>query len=333
MTPGASSGSGAPCRTSSVYVLDAHLQPIPVGVPGELYVGGKLARGYLGRPELTDERFIANPFSEAPDARLYRTGDRARYHGDGTLEFLGRADHQVKLRGVRIELGEIEAVLEQHSAVGQAVAVVREDTVGDRRLVAYVTPAAEAAPAPRDLRDFLKQKLPAYMLPSAIVTLAALPLSPNGKVDRGALPPPAPGASAADRGGARPATPTERLIAAIWEDVLGTPDVRVDDNFFDLGGHSLLAVQVLDRLEKATGVKPRPTDLFLQTLGQLASACDRRARVPEPSARARAPREDLRHHHAVAFRSPRRPPVSIWRRPSRHCRCTGACCCSSPSSR
>ena len=247
---------GRPIAETQIYLLDEQLQPVPVGVIGELCIGGEgLARGYLGRPELTAEKFIANPFSSAPGMRLYRTGDLARYLPDGQIDFLGRADHQVKLRGFRIELGEIEAVLSQHPSVHQSIVMVHEDAQGEKRLVAYIV-NAEAPAVPHELRSFVKQKLPAYMVPHVFVTLAELPLTPNGKVDRRALPAPdAPGEELSGSGDDAPRTPTQEMLAGIWCEVLGLKQVNLSDNFFDLGGHSLLATQLSSRLKEAFRVE------------------------------------------------------------------------------
>jgi thioesterase domain-containing protein/aryl carrier-like protein len=247
---------------------------VPVGVPGELHIGGAgVARGYLNRPDLTAEKFIADPFRPEPGARLYRTGDLARYLPDGNIEFLGRLDHQVKIRGFRIELGEIEAVLQQHPAVHEAVVVRHEDMPGDPRLVAYVEPPPDAPlPSADALRQYLRQHLPAYMVPAALVPLAALPLSPSGKVDRTALPLPAQ-SRAAQGALVAPRTPVEDLLATIWADVLQVERVGLYDNFFELGGHSLLAVRVVQRMEQVWGKKLALATLFAgPTIAQLAQA-------------------------------------------------------------
>ena len=235
---------------TEVYILDRHLQPVPVGVPGELHIGGAgLARGYLNRPELTQDKFIPNPFSHKEGARLYKTGDLARYLSDGSIEYLGRIDFLVKVRGFRIELGEIEAVLSQDPGVLQTVVIAREDVPGDRRLVAYVVPNQELAPTTTDLRRVLKEKLPDYMVPSAFVMLSALPLTPNGKVDRRALPAPQGLRPEMSANYEMPQTEAEVLIAAIWQEILQLEKVGINDNFFDLGGHSLLMVQIYNKLQ------------------------------------------------------------------------------------
>jgi amino acid adenylation domain-containing protein len=240
---------GRPIANTQVYILDAHLQPVPIGVPGEIYIGGDgLARGYLNRPELTAERFLLHPFSPTSGARLYRTGDLARYRPDGNIEFLGRLDHQVKLRGFRVELGEIEAVFTQHPAVREVVVVVREDTPGDKRLVAYVVSAQAQFPTISELRSFLQGKLPEYMVPALFVFLKALPLTPNGKVDRRALPRPDSTRPELETGYVTPQTPIEETVAGIWAEVLKVERVGIHDNFFALGGHSLLATQVISRI-------------------------------------------------------------------------------------
>jgi amino acid adenylation domain-containing protein len=255
---------GRPIANTQVYILDRYFQPVPAGVAGDLYVGGDgLARGYLNRPSLTAERFVPDPFSTTPGQRLYRTGDLARYLPDGSLDYLGRGDQQVKLRGYRIELGEVEAVLASHPAVREAVVVAREETSGDRRLVAYLVPASTSArPTAAVLRTHLRERLPDYMVPSAFVLLDALPLTPNGKVDRRALPAPDAPAGTPDSGYVMPRTPTEEVLCGIWTEVLGTPRVGIDDDFFELGGHSLLATQVVSRVREALQVEVPLRALF-----------------------------------------------------------------------
>jgi hypothetical protein len=230
-----------------------------------------VARGYLHRPTLTAERFVPDPFGRAPGARLYRTGDRARWRSDGTLEFLGRLDQQVKLRGYRIEPGEIETVLARHPAVREAVAVVREVQPGDTRLVAYVVPTPGAAATADELRHWAQAQLPAYMVPAAFVPMADLPLTPTGKVDRQALPAPVGGASDPSPY-VPPRTEIERAIATVWKEVLATEVVGIHDNFFDLGGHSLLLVRVWGRLRGIFRRELSVIDLFrYPTIGVLAT--------------------------------------------------------------
>jgi amino acid adenylation domain-containing protein len=265
---------GRPIANVRVYLLDRWLQPVPVGVSGELYVGGVcVARGYVNRPELTAERFVPDPFGDQPGARMYRTGDLARYRSDGTIEYLGRLDHQVKLRGFRIELGEVEAVLGQHPGVQVAVCAVHDHGPGDRRLVAYVVPAAGEMPAAGELRGFLAQSLPEHMLPGAFVAMDALPLSPNGKVDRRALPAPDGKRPELAAPYVAPRTATERALAEIWAGILGVERVGVEDNFFDLGGHSLLATQVMAATTDAFDVEVPLRRLFEQpTVADQAAA-------------------------------------------------------------
>ncbi|GAB4209888.1 MAG: hypothetical protein OHK0013_29850 [Sandaracinaceae bacterium] len=267
-------GIGRPLANQTVYVLDAHRQPVPLGAPGELYIGGLgVARGYLERPELTAERFVPDPFASRPDARLYRTGDLVRWSQDGRLEFLGRVDHQVKIRGYRIELGEIEARLASYPGVREAVVIAREDTPGDKRLVGYFTvhPGREVDPA--HLAEHLRAVLPDFMVPSHFVELAKLPLTPNAKVDRKALPRP-------DASQARIRTvehveaesDVERQIAEVWKRILGLAKVGTHDNFFELGGHSLLAVQAHREIKAATGKALTITDIFrFPTIAGLAA--------------------------------------------------------------
>ncbi|HYP01542.1 MAG TPA: amino acid adenylation domain-containing protein, partial [Pyrinomonadaceae bacterium] len=269
---------GRPIANTECYLLDANLQPVPIGVPGELYTGGVgLARGYLERPALTAEKFIPHPFAAEPGARLYRTGDRARYLPDGNIEFLGRADHQVKLRGLRIELGEIEAALGKHPAVQDAVVVVREDVPGDKRLVAYTVFKSGASAHGSELRLFLKETLPDFMLPSAFVALDKIPLTHNVKIDRRALP--APDTAARYDGGAAyvaPRTPHELIVASTWAQVLGVEAVSLHDNFFELGGHSLLATQVMSRLRESFQLELPLRALFESpTVAELARRVER----------------------------------------------------------
>jgi amino acid adenylation domain-containing protein len=254
---------GRPITNAQIYLLDAHLQPVPVGVAGELCIGGEgLARGYLECPELTAESFIPHPFSQEPGRRLYKTGDLARYLPDGNIEFLGRLDHQVKVRGFRIELGEIEAVLGQHWAVRQAVVLAREDRPGDHRLVAYVVPAQGQTHTGDELCRFLHSKLPEYMVPSAFVLLESLPLTPNGKIDRHALPTPNQQYPSVGSTFVAPRTPVEEVLAEIWAEVLGLEQVGTHDNFFELGGHSLKATQVISRVRHALAIELPLRGLF-----------------------------------------------------------------------
>ncbi len=255
---------GRPLDNTRVHLVDRHLRPVPVGLPGELCIAGMgLARGYLGRPELTAERFVPNPLAtpeDTPGGRMYRTGDLARWLPGGDIEFLGRIDHQVKIRGIRIELGEIESALAAQPEVTAAVVTIREDETGDRYLVAYVVaPGGTSVVSPGELRERLARRLPAAMVPAAWVFLDALPLTPNGKLDRRALPDPEP--LRAEREFVAPRTPLEEQVAAIWRTVLKLDRVGMDDNFWDLGGHSLIATKVLARVRDAFGV-----DLPLQLL-------------------------------------------------------------------
>ena len=254
---------GRPFANTQIYLLDPSMQPVPVGTPGEMYIGGDgLARGYLYRPGLTAERFVPDPFSADPGARLYRTGDLARYLPDGLIEFAGRVDHQVKVRGLRIELGEIESVLTEHEAVKEAVVLAREDAPGDKRLVAYAVAAGAERPAHAELAARLRAKLPEYMVPSGFVWLDAWPLMANGKVDRRRLP--APGAERPELAHAyvAPRSELERIIAGVWQQALGVERVGVRDNFFDLGGHSLRMLQVNGKLREALGREVSMVEMF-----------------------------------------------------------------------
>jgi amino acid adenylation domain-containing protein len=261
---------GRPLPNKQVYILDQQLEPVPVGVVGELYLGGDgLARGYLGREELTRERFMTSPWG----GRIYKTGDLARYQGDGQIDFLGRSDHQVKIRGFRIELGEVEGQLRQHGAVREAVVVAREDG-GEKRLVGYVVLEGDVTAS--ELKDHVRKRLPDYMVPSALVTLEKLPLTPNGKVDRKALPAPEAFASDCDGAFVAPGTPTEIALAEIWCKLLNVSRVGIHDNYFKLGGHSLLAIRVVSRIREAFQVDLPMSSIFeAPTIAGLAEAIER----------------------------------------------------------
>ncbi|MEH2191209.1 MAG: condensation domain-containing protein [Nostoc sp.] len=264
---------GRPFANISIYILNSHLQPVPIGVPGELYIGGAgLARGYINRPDLTKEKFILNPFSDEPGTRLYKTGDLARYLSDGNIELLGRIDNQVKIRGFRIELGEIEAVLLQHPDVWKTVVIVQEDNPDNKRLVAYVVPQLGKTPAVNDLRRFLKEKLPDYMVPPMFMMLEQLPLTPNGKIDRRALPVPETTISNLQQDAIAPRDTLEFQLTQIWESILNIHPIAVTDSFFDLGGHSLLAVRLMGQIQKHFG-RNLPLSVLFQgaTIEHLAS--------------------------------------------------------------
>jgi len=238
-----------------------------------MYVGGAgLGRGYPYHPELTAERFVPNPFSYEPGARLYRTGDLARYFSDGNIGFLGRLDHQVKIRGFRVELGEIEAVVGQHPGIRKVVVVLREDSPGDKRLVAYVVATQQPTPTSYELWGFLRAKLPEYMVPAAFVFLDSFPLTPNGKVDRRALPAPEQCRPGLEESYIAPRTSVEEVLAGIWADVLRIEKVGIHDKFFELGGHSLLATQVVARVREALSIELRLKVLFEKpTVAELAA--------------------------------------------------------------
>ena len=272
---------GRPIANTEIYILDPCLQPVPIGVSGELYIGGHgLARGYRQRPELTNERFIPNPFSSVSGAKLYRTGDLARYRPDGRIVHLGRLDHQVKIRGFRIELGEIEAVLSRHPAVRQAVVTAREDQQGIKQLAAYVVCPEGQAPSPTDLRAFVRTALPDYMMPSFFVFLDALPLTANNKVDVRALPTPVP-ARSDGLAHVGPRDQMEVQLIALWQQVLEVPKIGIHDNFFDLGGHSLKAAQLFFLLEQVFGRHlPLATLFQAPTIAALASVLSREEWVP-----------------------------------------------------
>ena len=273
---------GRPIANTEIYILDRHLHPVPIGVPGELHIGGAgLARGYLNRPTLTAEKFIPHPFSDIPSARLYKTGDLAYYRPDGDIEYLGRLDHQVKIRGFRIELGEIEAVLSQHPEVAQCVVIPREDEPGDKRLVAYVIPADREAPKSNEFRAFLKQSLPEYMIPAAFMQLESFPLTPNGKINRRVLPKPERADISSTTTYLAPRSQQEEALAQIWRHVLKLEQVGVNDNFFDLGGHSLLALRLFTEIEKAFGQNlPLATLFQAPTIKELAALLDLSSEAP-----------------------------------------------------
>ncbi|MDZ8090959.1 MAG: amino acid adenylation domain-containing protein [Nostoc sp. DedQUE05] len=265
---------GRPLPNRTVYILDRYLQPVPIGVPGELYIGGMgLAKGYLNRPQLTSERFIPNPFSTNPNSRLYKTGDLVRYLSNGNIDYLGRIDNQVKIRGFRIELGEIETVLSQHGDVEASCVIVCEDTPGDKRIVAYIVPYLGQTPTINQLRQYLSSQLPAYMVPHAFVMLESLPLLPNGKVNRRALPAPD------SRGELQvsfvaPRNQIEEILAQIWAEVLRIERVGIHDNFFELGGDSILSIQIISRAKQA-GLQLTLKQLFAhQTIAQLATVAN-----------------------------------------------------------
>ena len=275
---------GRPIANTTAYILDEFLRPVPIGVAGELHIGGAgMARGYINRPDLTAQRFISNPFSNRPNARLYKTGDLVRYRADGNIEFLGRLDNQVKIRGFRVELEEIEQILRQHVGVSDCVVVLREDHDHDQRLVAYVVAREESRSAVSELRNFVKAKLPSYMVPAAFEMIGALPVMPNGKIDRRALPEPQT-PTEIDESFAAPRTPIEELLAATWREVLKLEQIGIHDNFFDLGGHSLLAAKVVSNVRIALDVEFGMVDVFqAPTIASLAELLYPRAMQQEPA--------------------------------------------------
>jgi surfactin family lipopeptide synthetase A len=290
---------GRPIANTQVYILDAHRQPVPVGITGELYLSGDgLARGYLHRPELTNERFITNPFRQQPgqpSGRMYKTGDLARYLPDGSIEFLGRIDHQVKIRGFRIELGEIVETIKHYTGVRETLVLAREETVGDKRLVAYIVAQDDQPFSVQSLRAYLQDKLPGYMIPAAFMLLAALPLTPNGKIDRKALPAPSYTASdsmaATDDNFAAPLMTIHHQLIKIWEELLNVHPIGIRDNFFELGGHSLLAARLLAEIERVSGTRlPLATFFAGATIEHLANAilgdADTRSLAPAVAIRA-----------------------------------------------
>ena len=264
---------GRPIANTQIYILDASMQPVPIGVIGDLYIGGDgLARGYLNRPAATTEHFIPNPFSQNPDSRLYKTGDLARYRHDGNIEFVGRNDYQVKIRGHRIELEEIEVSLRQHPEVQEAVVVVQENTPDDKRLIAYIVPTQRHSLLIEHIREYLREKLPAYMVPSALTLLNALPLTHSNKIDRRALPIPRWTEKIAEETYAPPTSVVHYQLKQIWEKLLDTQPIGIRDNFFNLGGHSLLAACMVNQFEQVSGKKIALSALFAgPTIEQLAN--------------------------------------------------------------
>nr|WP_275976573.1 amino acid adenylation domain-containing protein [Geothrix alkalitolerans] len=275
---------GRPIANTSLYVLDPSLRPVPPGEMGELYIGGAgVARGYLNRPELTAERFLPDPFSDVPGATMYKTGDLSRYRADGILEYLGRIDDQVKIRGYRVELGEIEAALAAQPKVWSCAVLARADESGAKQLLAYVVARDDARPDAGELRSFLKERIPGYMVPAHFIFMDALPLTPNGKVDRKALPPWTGETAGAEKGG-KPRTRTEQALAAIWCDLLKRDTVGVDDDFFDLGGDSMSGIGLLIQIKSTFGVDLELAGLFDHLrLSTLATAIDTLALEKIPS--------------------------------------------------
>lgn len=278
---------GHPIANGSVYILDAELQPVPVGVAGELHIGGYgVGRGYLNRPQLTAEKFIPHPYSSVPGARLYKTGDLARYRPDGQIEYIGRTDTQVKVRGFRIELGEIEATLNRHEMVQAALVITREDVAGERRIVAYVVPRSGATVTPVELREYLQQRMPKHMLPSHFILLDEIPLTGSGKADLRRLPSPEQVRRSTNGNHAEPSSELEQAIAGSWREVLQIDEVGLDDNFFELGGHSLLMIQIQNKLQKVLAREISMVELFqYPTISALAQHLE----TPKAAAESMSP--------------------------------------------
>jgi amino acid adenylation domain-containing protein len=276
---------GRPIDDLQVYLLDRYGQPVPIGVPGEMYVGGPgVVRGYLNRPKLTSERFIPNRFSDKPNGRLYKSGDLARYLPNGDIEYLGRIDHQVKIRGFRIELGEIEAIISQYLGVRETVVIVSEDSANSQRIIAYVVPQKEQTLAISELRSFLKSKLPNYMIPAVFIILEAIPLTANGKVDRKALPTLNIVRPELEKTYIEPQTKVEKELANIWAEVLNLEKIEINENFFELGGHSLLATQVISRIHKTFDIELPLRRLFeFPTVTQLAKKIEEKKLSAKPA--------------------------------------------------
>jgi len=261
---------GRPYRNATAYVLDARLRPVPIGIPGELHIGGPgVARGYLNRADLTAQKFIANPFSDDPADRLYKTGDVVRYHEDGNLEFLGRSDNQIKIRGFRVELEEIERVIRSHEAVENCVVIATDGN--DKCLVAYLITTNNSREPISDLRNVLKTKLPSYMVPAAFEVVDEFPLTSSGKINRRALPEPQFNRTTADGAVELPTTPLEEILLEAWREVLKVDQIGINDNFFDLGGHSLLAARLVSNLRSMLDVELNMVDVFeASTISALA---------------------------------------------------------------
>jgi acyl carrier protein len=273
---------GRPIANTSIYILDVYGQPAPIGVAGELYIGGvQVGRGYLNRPELTPERFLPDRFSGEPGGRMYKTGDLCRWLSEGVIEYLGRTDYQVKIRGFRIELGEIEAHLGGYPGVREVVALAREESGADKRLIAYLVCEGERAPSVEDLRGYLKKRLPEYMQPARFVWLEQMPLLPNGKVDRRALSAPEVSWSEEGESYAPPRTLVEEALVEIFQEALKLDRVGINDNFFELGGHSLLATQVVSRVNDAFEIELEVKTIFeARTVAQLAAALTAQEQKP-----------------------------------------------------
>ncbi len=281
---------GRPVANTQIYILDPQLRPVPVGIAGELHIGGvQVARGYLNRDELTQERFIKDPFAGDSAQRLYKTGDLARFLSDGAIEYIGRLDHQVKLHGLRIELGEIETVLTDHPAIKAAVVIVREDHAGDQRLVAYTVSSTTEKCSALEVKDFLRQQLPEFMLPSAIVWLDNLPFTASGKIDRQALPAPSREVEHVRGDDVVSDNDNEATMIAIWEELLEIDGIHVSDSFFDLGGHSLLSLKVVEKFKKQTGISIGPASLVSQTLRQVVAQAEAKAASGDAGQENRGP--------------------------------------------
>jgi len=295
---------GKPIPNMQLYVVNPQMQRLPIGMPGELCIGGEgVTRGYLNRPELTDERFIPDPFSTTPGARMYRSGDLVRYLPDGNLEFLGRIDHQVKIRGYRIELGEIEALLRQFTGVAEAVVVAHKAQDGDQQLVAYVSPAGQVELDHTVLREHLRKTLPAYMVPTQIRILEEMPLSPNGKVNRKALPSPESSAPEQVAVMSTPQSEMEQLVSSVWQKILQMDTIDINQNFFDLGGHSMKMAQVQTALSQKLNQKVPLADLFqyptIHTLAaHLGNGSDKNTNTKEIPRKQREGQRNIRERMA-----------------------------------